>query len=741
MKRVITWIEASAGSGKTTEIVNRVNKLIKDSNSASSILCLSFTNAAADELKSRVNLEAARFETIHSFAMSIMLNSEKCVMINEQVHAKMIKDAIEMGLDEELEQLLKEVGIGLSSLHSIVQDYISDYYSTLPLAKLEQRLKDTVKPKKLQIELSEDEQRFLVEKNLGHLISIILSCDHELYLKYFFTIHCKLYESIVHRFSENESLKNKLNLISDYVAQCNEVRGITLSLRLNIALRKIADIYYRMIEAKNIMSYEDLLIKAAKNSDPAKFMNIKHVFVDEAQDVSASQMRFLISFFLDLVQHDEYSITIVGDKKQMIYTFNGSSEEVFKAIKLSLMNLARGTNSQWVEEELNISHRSGHVMLNFIDTMMHSTYYKSSHKCADPKSSKIVVWKQLNPCLSKQSIKWEVNSGQTVPAAVKLCIEKIKELKTQKLLNEDRLIEDSDITILIPKRCNASYILAYELIISGIKVSETPFIIPTNGVIEEFLYLIPLVLIQSDFSVVTILKGAFFQWTDEEIEEVCVNRGDVSVWAALNALKKEKAKAAVRIIKKWIKAPKDVFQFYAYVLFKTAYGEYFQKFLPEETNLFWAKVLQAKNLNIPLASFSDYIYNDVRSFKINKKGVSILTVHSAKGRENNIVFLFNSHLSPNSQQKSYLLYQGMFVVKGTYFSYRKAKNINNICQLKEAQRLMYVAITRAREQLYFLPPTQNENIAANSFYAKAVEICMKKGVFFDIDDISLCEIS
>ena len=49
------WVEASAGTGKTRILTDRVLRLLLDGNEPTRILCLTFTNAAAAEMANRVN--------------------------------------------------------------------------------------------------------------------------------------------------------------------------------------------------------------------------------------------------------------------------------------------------------------------------------------------------------------------------------------------------------------------------------------------------------------------------------------------------------------------------------------------------------------------------------------------------------------------------------------------------------------------------------------------------------------
>ena len=57
--RVSAWVDASAGSGKTKVLTDRVLSLLLDGARPHSILCLTFTKAAAGEMANRVNRRLA----------------------------------------------------------------------------------------------------------------------------------------------------------------------------------------------------------------------------------------------------------------------------------------------------------------------------------------------------------------------------------------------------------------------------------------------------------------------------------------------------------------------------------------------------------------------------------------------------------------------------------------------------------------------------------------------------------
>ena len=51
---VSAWVSASAGSGKTKVLIDRILRLLLSGEDAEKILCLTYTKAAAAEMKNRL---------------------------------------------------------------------------------------------------------------------------------------------------------------------------------------------------------------------------------------------------------------------------------------------------------------------------------------------------------------------------------------------------------------------------------------------------------------------------------------------------------------------------------------------------------------------------------------------------------------------------------------------------------------------------------------------------------------
>jgi len=110
------WVEASAGTGKTTVLTRRVLSLLLDKTPPSRILCLTFTKAAAAEMANRINETLSRWATIGDGALA----QELVELIGADPDADMLDHA---------RQLFARVldapgGIAIATIHAFCQSLL-----------------------------------------------------------------------------------------------------------------------------------------------------------------------------------------------------------------------------------------------------------------------------------------------------------------------------------------------------------------------------------------------------------------------------------------------------------------------------------------------------------------------------------------------------------------------------------------------------------------------------------------
>lgn len=153
-------IEASAGSGKTRVLTERVKKLLEDN--SSKILAITFTNKASEELKERLEFEKLKNKnvfigTFHSFCQSILESRFKLLGFQKMPHVfEDESDRIEI-----VEDVIKSIPY-FTELYKKKDAKQRNSYKAKILEFISQVKRDLVDPEELLTEDAEEEQFLLL---------------------------------------------------------------------------------------------------------------------------------------------------------------------------------------------------------------------------------------------------------------------------------------------------------------------------------------------------------------------------------------------------------------------------------------------------------------------------------------------------------------------------------------------------------------------------------------------------
>ncbi|KKT76916.1 MAG: ATP-dependent DNA helicase PcrA [Candidatus Giovannonibacteria bacterium GW2011_GWB1_45_9b] len=147
-------IVAGAGSGKTMVLTHRISHLIEKGVKSDSILAITFTNKAADEMKNRVFLMLGErrgflspwIGTFHSFCVFILRNSGKVIGINGNFSI----------LDEE---------DSLSVLKEIIKEFSLDPKKFEP-----KKIRNIISRKKNEMESPKSDSDIMSESDFGRIL-------------------------------------------------------------------------------------------------------------------------------------------------------------------------------------------------------------------------------------------------------------------------------------------------------------------------------------------------------------------------------------------------------------------------------------------------------------------------------------------------------------------------------------------------------------------------------------------
>ncbi len=426
-------ISASAGSGKTTTIINRIAQIIKIGNSRfDQLLVLTFTDASAQDMRQKLKkqlsvqlgerfspteLQAAAIGTFHSFCASLV---RSWFTVAEVSPSFAVMDAIE---SEKLKT---------SIFDQVVLDHYDEVAAAVDLFAASRRLDDLRKSIFAIhnfLETREDRATWLrdtalvayepdVDRNLAVRALMddyrqIAARYRQLFIEFNHVspqidfvvnlanqiINAKTYADFQKLDLTFTQLKKEpdFDLYDDFKALREDFRDkvckrLSAEFKFPLAqiqadiqadrqivqqLLKLVQIFDETYSAKKTeykkLDYNDLekyALKVLANPEAVESIRAqyKYIFVDEGQDTNPVQFKII-----NILRGDDKFFCIVGDVKQSIYGFRECEPELFDAmITETLVEAIR----------LNQNFRSEQPILRFVNHVMTKLMhdYESKHK-------------------------------------------------------------------------------------------------------------------------------------------------------------------------------------------------------------------------------------------------------------------------------------------------------------------------------------------------------------------------
>ncbi len=392
-------IEASAGTGKTYNIIEIVSKLLKNKISLNKILIVTYTEKATSELKNRIksklieaklneNINNAEIYTIHSFCKKII--DEFPITGNFISNMNMAENSIieefadiYIRENEYALKLITDCEYGTDKLKKQLIDLTKKYY----LDKNGKENSNIVHYSIDNINVEDiDEYSFL--KNAEKLDEVLNDSRFSI-IKVWYnelikdrnssTINEKDYKNINDRFVKYEkgfpksgNAKNKLdkyndcwNYLNDYNVRFNLIKNN------NIGLYLLRDFYIKWINYKQKFKLEDFndMIRLVHEEvlNNQEFLNklkdkYTYIIIDEFQDTNQLQYDIFKQIFLN---DDNHHMIVVGDPKQSIYSFQGTDFTVYKKAIEEIEKDKSG-----IKESLSKNYRSSKVLVEGVNELI-----------------------------------------------------------------------------------------------------------------------------------------------------------------------------------------------------------------------------------------------------------------------------------------------------------------------------------------------------------------------------------
>ncbi len=480
---------------------------------------------------------------------------------------------------------------------------------------------------------------------------------------------------------------------------------------------------------------------------------IDHILIDEAQDTSPEQWeivaRLTFDFFTGQGARDLVpTLFAVGDEKQSIYGFQGAKPELLQAYGTVYEEKAGQAGFSWCAADLNLSFRTLTPILNAVDLVsgaLPGLQQDNSvrHLAYRPENGGLVeIWQPERGEKQEKGSVWEPDATEVpAPKPAEALAERIAEqIKHwldcgEGLASQGRPIEPGDILILLRKREPMAKLLQAALKREGIPVAGADRIALTDELAVMDLLVLADALLQpeDDLSAATVLNGPFFGLTEDDLFKLAYGR-EVSLWQELE--RDPHYGAQCRRLEAWRGLARRLspFDFFAHILEaeggRKAFGARLGSgcFDALDEFLALAEVFSAR----PQASLAEFVSFARKSASELKREtdqasreVRIMTVHGAKGLEANIVILADTCGNKGPRPAPVFLLDDnsgapmlpVWAVKGTggLRPISSAKDEIKAAGQHEQGRLLYVAMTRARDRLY-IAGFHNGSLPAGSWY-------------------------
>lgn len=480
-------------------------------------------------------------------------------------------------------------------------------------------------------------------------------------------------------------------------------------------------------------------------------------------------------------QQVDRTVFAVGDEKQSIYSFQGAQPKLFAQMRETMEQQAQSINHDLPLIPLTLSFRSTPAILQAVDAVfadrtkvggitfgdrdIHHGAWRQGQaglvemwdlECTE-KQEKSPVWNPLEDLQKADDPKERL--AENIALTIRGW------LKDKNLLkSKNRPIEPGDILILVRKRHPFTQPMIRALKRHGIPVAGADRMKVAEQIAVEDLMALGdfLLLPEDDLALATVLKSPMFGLDDDDLYIIrrdpsdpdLVTVGDTGVervkniplwWALKKAHDKNKSElytTAYEQLARWMKRADKVppFELFAGLLDINGMREKLTARLGSEAgdaiNEFLSMALSFDESSPPsLQEFLSTVRNANSEIKRDmEKGINevrIMTVHGAKGLEAEIVFMPDT-TSARSSNKSgtvqALAASGhppgtpdhlIWCIPGSK-DVEQVKAIGDEkldAEREEYNRLLYVAMTRARDRLYITGWLGRNRLQDHSWYA------------------------
>lgn len=500
---------------------------------------------------------------------------------------------------------------------------------------------------------------------------------------------------------------------------------------------------------------------------------IDHLLIDEAQDTSPAQWDILHALTEEFHAGEtartvRRTVFAVGDPKQSIYSFQGAEpESFFLSRSLFQKRVDEEGRSSFHAEDLTLSFRSSPVILDAVDAVFSAPHrYRGLEKDPRPTSHAsqrsnapglVELWPLIAEEKKDPPQNWiapldEPGAGSP---SVRLAMQIADHIKTlidpssKEMIHDEtgqpRAIRPGDILILVRNRN-----IFFETVIRALKDRGLPVAGADRLKLQDHIAAMDLAVLgyamltrDDDLSLATLLKTPLIGLDDDALMKFAPERNG-SLADALDAVNDHET---LMIARDKVKALRDAaahlspFEFFAFVLgpfggrraFRARLGTEAEDALDEFLRL----ALDFEQKSMPslrafLAEFSATSREIKRDMDMVRDEIRVMTVHGAKGLEAPVVYLPDTSAPAVRAQRIGPIFdlgresgQKLLIWSPTKQDdpeiVSAAREEASAREADEHRRLLYVALTRARDRLYIAGTTTTRARGEGNWYDMIAE--------------------
>ncbi|WJW80449.1 UvrD-helicase domain-containing protein [Bartonella sp. TP] len=661
-----------------------------------------------------------------------LMDKQQVATARQQAQLALMQSAMAEGTSDvaqALRYLLSELGeSGISSLFTAAAE---KYYQIWPALRKAQRmgvqefLQTALKIEKNQAELLADIADFSNMQQLVPSLAALAGAEGlpqkmAIIESIFYNSKGELFKKLTKQ-PELEELCAKAVVCRD---RYRDLKLLELNQAVYVVTTAFLQNYAQFKQQRAWLEFSDLLYKTAfllRRQNLASWVHYKldnaidHILVDEAQDTSPVQWRIvqllMAEFYAGAGQKTAMrSSFAVGDEKQSIYRFQGAALLDFAKNGAIIQKKSRQSEKPFSNVKLLYSFRSTQAVLTAVDRVF--SFMPTQHIAVRSSSLGYVeIWENL---VAKANESQDLLTDATIQA------KQLSELIANRI---EQLIASGsatagDIIILVRNRVGpfCDYMLR-ELKNRRIAVAGLDKLRLDDHIAIRDLCALGRFALQSrdDLALAGLFKSPLFGLSEQDLFRVSQYKiaHNSTLWQALQA--QPDLQDMVSLLLKYQKLAYSlpVFEFYNHVL---TVDEGRKKIIArlgfeasEVLDEFLRLSLKLQNEIAPglqsfLAAFETEKI-ELKREEVANNQLRLLTVHGAKGLEAPIVFLADIAGGGNTNKAGFKMLQNSVPI----WYGRKKYQTNLLAKIlqqekaeeeQEHRRLLYVAMTRAREYLF-----------------------------------------